>query len=47
MRGKEKYFVEDYQEPLTDFLDMDTTNRTIEECVNEILTVYRKMAAVA
>jgi adenylylsulfate kinase-like enzyme len=47
IRGKEKYFVDDYQEPLSNFLDMDTTNKTIEECLDEILTVYRQMAAVA
>ena len=46
-RGKEKYFVEDYQAPLTDFTDMDTTNKTIEECVDEILDVYRQMASLA
>ena len=47
VRGREKYFVEDYQEPLNNFLDMDTTNKSIEECLDEILTVYRQMAAVA
>ena len=47
IRGKEKYFVEDYQAPLTDFTDMDTTNKTIEECIDEILDVYRQMASLA
>ena len=47
IRGKEKYFAEDYEPPLQNFLDMDTTNRTIEECINEILDVYRQMATVA
>jgi|TARA_B100000287_G_scaffold428208_1_gene479223 adenylylsulfate kinase len=46
-RGREKYFVEDYQPPLNNFLDMDTTNKSEEECVDEILDVYRKMADVA
>jgi adenylylsulfate kinase len=46
-RGKEDYFVEDYEPPFTNFLDMDTTNKPIEECVNEILDVYRQMATVA
>jgi adenylylsulfate kinase-like enzyme len=46
MRGKEDYFVENYEPPLHNFTDMDT-NKTIEECLNEILAVYRQMAAVA
>ena len=47
IRGKEKHFVEDYQKPLTDFTDMDTTNKTIEECIDEIFDVYRQMASLA
>ena len=47
VRGREKYFVEDYQEPLNNFLDMDTTNKSIEECLDEILTVYRQMATIS
>ena len=45
--GEEKYFVEEYEPPLSTFLDMDTTNKTEEECVDEILNVYRQMATVA
>ena len=47
IRGRENYFVDDYQEPLNNFLDMDTTNKTEKECVDEILDVYRSMATVA
>jgi len=46
IRGKEDYFVEDYEPPLHNFTDIDT-NKPIEECVDEILDVYRQMAAVA
>ena len=46
IRGKEDYFVEDYEPPLHNFTDIDT-NKSIEECVDEILDVYRQMATVA
>ena len=46
IRGKEDYFVDNYESPLHNFTDIDT-NKTIEECVNEILDVYRQMATVA
>ena len=45
IRGKEDYFVEDYEPPLYNFTDIDT-NKTIEECTDEVLTVYREMARV-
>ena len=46
IRGKEDYFVENYEPPLHNFVDMDT-DKPIEECIDEILDVYRQMAAVA
>jgi len=46
IRGREDYFVEDYEPPLHNFVDINT-NKPIEECVNEILDVYREMATVA
>ena len=46
IRGKEDYFVDDYEPPLHNFVDMDT-DKTIEECVDEILDVYRQMASLA
>ena len=45
IRGKEDYFVEDYEPPLHNFIDIDT-NKTIEECTDEVLAVYREMARV-
>ena len=46
-RGRENYFVDDYQPPLRDFVDMNTTSKTVEECVDEIFDVYRQMATLA
>jgi adenylylsulfate kinase-like enzyme len=46
IRGKEDYFVENYEPPLHNFVDINT-NKPIEECINEILNVYRQMATVA
>ena len=45
-RGKEDYFVEDYEPPLHNFTDINT-NKSIEECLDEVLIVYRQMARVA
>lgn len=41
LRGREDYFVVDYQPPESNFLDIDTTNLTEEESLNEILAIYR------
>ena len=46
VRGKEKYFAKGYQEPLHNYVDINT-NKSIEECLDEILAVYRQMARVA
>ena len=46
IRGKEDYFVDNYEPPLHNFTDIDTDN-PIEECIDEILNVYRQMARVA
>jgi len=46
-RGKEDFFVKNYEKPINNFIDLDTTNKTVEECSNEILTIYRKMATLA
>tara|TARA_R100000005_G_C4926939_1_gene157618 strand:+ start:284 stop:763 length:480 start_codon:yes stop_codon:yes gene_type:complete len=45
-RGREDYFVDDYEPPLHNFTGINT-NRSIQECINEILNVYREMAAVS
>ena len=36
IRGRENYFAKDYEPPLDDFISMDTTNRSIESCLDEI-----------
>jgi adenylylsulfate kinase len=36
-RGREKFFAEAYEPPLENFLDMDTTNAGVDECVRRIL----------
>ena len=46
LRGKEEYFVRDYQPPLEDFTDI-VTDKLLEESVNEVLNVYWKMANMA
>ena len=39
-RGKENFFVDDYQKPTENFLSIDTGKKSIEECVDEILSLY-------
>lgn len=48
VRGRENFFAKDYEVP-TDpaHLAIDTGKLTIEESVDEILNVYRKMATLA
>ena len=46
IRGKEDYFVDNYEPPLHNFTDINT-NKPIEECIDEVLIVYREMARVA
>ena len=41
IRGREDYFVKEYEKPLSNFLDIDTTIQTEKESLNEILNVYR------
>jgi adenylylsulfate kinase len=36
-RGREKFFVEAYEPPLENFLDLDTTSAGVDECVQRIL----------
>ena len=47
IRGRENFFAKDYEIPLDKHLSIDTGKLGIEECTNEILNVYRKMATVA
>lgn len=36
-RGREDFFAKGYQEPTVNFLDMCTDNRSVDDCVHEIL----------
>lgn len=48
VRGRENFFAKDYEVPIDKkTLKLDTGKLTIKECTNEILNVYRKMAAMA
>ena len=40
IRGRENYFAENYEPPKENFLDMDTTHKSEEESLDEILNVY-------
>jgi adenylylsulfate kinase len=42
LRGREDFHVKNYEEPLENFLDMDTSDVIIETCVNKILD-YEKL----
>jgi len=48
IRGREDFFAKDYEVP-TDpkHISIDTGKLTIKESIDEVLNVYRKMAAVA
>src|SRR3954471_14394359 len=37
-RGRENYFVKDYEPPLANFVDIDTTNAGVDDCVKKILS---------
>ena len=41
IRGRENFFAENYEPPRENFLDMDTTHKSEEESLDEILNVYR------
>ena len=46
--GRENYFADDYEIPVDpNHLSIDTGKLTIEESINEVLNVYRKMATLA
>lgn len=42
LRGREDFHVKNYEEPLDNFLDMDTSDVIIEKCVDKILE-YEKL----
>jgi len=48
IRGRENFFAKDYEKPVDkNSISLDTGKLTIEECNDEILNVYRKMATLA
>ena len=40
IRGREHYFAEDYQVPEKNFLEIDTTNVSVEECIMKIMKEF-------
>ena len=42
IRGREDYFAKDYQPPLDNFINMDTTSRSVESCLDEIEFTRKK-----
>ena len=42
LRGREDFHVKNYEEPLENFLDMDTSDVIIQKCVDQILE-YEKL----
>jgi adenylylsulfate kinase-like enzyme len=45
VRGKEHYFVHEYEQPRKNFTNINT-NETIEECTNKMLHIYRTSSVV-
>ena len=42
IRGREHYFAKDYEPPETNFLDLDTTNVSVENCIDKIIKEFIK-----
>jgi adenylylsulfate kinase-like enzyme len=42
IRGRENFHVENYQQPTENYLDINTTNVSVEECLNQIIS-YAKL----
>jgi len=42
IRGREKFHVENYELPIENYLDVDTTNTSVEECLKKIKS-YAKL----
>jgi len=40
IRGREHYFAEDYEVPTENFLDLDTTNISVDECIQKIVKEF-------
>ena len=42
IRGREHYFADDYDPPVDNFLDIDTTNISVEACMDKIIKEFIK-----
>ena len=40
IRGREQFFVEDYQQPSENYVDVSTDNISVERCVEKIMDLY-------
>tara|TARA_A100000164_G_C21530159_1_gene595617 strand:- start:144 stop:572 length:429 start_codon:yes stop_codon:yes gene_type:complete len=40
IRGREHYFADDYEKPEESFLEIDTTNISVEDCISKILKEF-------
>ena len=40
IRGREHFFAEDYEKPEENFLEIDTTNVSVEECIFKVLEEF-------
>ena len=40
IRGREHYFAEDYEKPEENFLEIDTTNVSVDECISRVLEEF-------
>jgi adenylylsulfate kinase len=41
IRGREKFHVLEYEKPESNYIDVDTTNKTVESCIQQILDAIR------
>ena len=42
IRGREHYFAEDYEKPKENYLDIDTTDISVEDCISKISKEFIK-----
>ena len=42
LRGREHYFAKDYEAPEEDFLEIDTTDSSVDECIDKIVREFFK-----
>lgn len=43
LRGRENFFVKEYEAPSSNYLDLDTTETSIQSCVDKILEYEKKL----